>query len=355
MSQEEAKTKLINNLPYPIGLLYRNLCKSYLDYMDTGLKKSLPRELFSFGYSCSHLFALINLTQYLNQKENRCPSLNKQILKTFRTKKATRWGELLLSHLEYEEFNPFIEEFAFVKQKEVPPEILAPLFDGDPPSENYLGVFKHFLTISQETPEEKLEFYFELLGELLKEYHFLMDYFLIVPDRGFFWLCQGTQPKLTKLKTPLAPSKMLEGHLLLLSKSQEVLDLHPFMVMKKYEHENPELHFIDQEISSRIHYIGYGTNSLHLDNELGEGILSNYQKMVVSLKNYSLTTRVSVVPHFHSNQLEDLIQFYLQSFVGREEELRAIEHFIEMYEKGYGTLIGRSGVGKNGSFLQNLF
>jgi hypothetical protein len=154
-----------------------------------------------------------------------------------------------------------------------------------------------------------------------------------------------------KFKTSLTFSPDLEGHPLFLSKSQEYFDLHPFFLFSPKEKE-PELHFLHQEISSRVTYKGYGTHSFHMENELEDGILGSYQKVLISLRDFSLTTRVLASSNLWNTHLDAFIEFHLKNFVGRQEELRAIDHFIEQHEKGYGILLGASGVGKTALFCK---
>ena len=82
MGKDEFRYQIINEMPYPLGLLYRNLCQSYLLYEETQQQEAFRRDLFSFGYGFSHFLSLLNLKQYLAEDPLSSPNLNKQILQT---------------------------------------------------------------------------------------------------------------------------------------------------------------------------------------------------------------------------------------------------------------------------------
>ncbi|MEK7483736.1 MAG: ATP-binding protein, partial [Planctomycetota bacterium] len=347
MGKDEFRYQIINEMPYPLGLLYRNLCQSYLLYEETQQQEAFRRDLFSFGYGFSHFLSLLNLKQYLAEDPLSSPNLNKQILQTFRSKPAIRWQILLTQNLTKVGFRPFIQELKDILQKPVPMALIAPFQDDETLHEDCISILSYFFEIPNPLSSKKIKAYFQLAEFLLQEYSFLKEYYLVVPQEDHFWLCQGTQPKLTRMRTALQFDRHWEGHLFLVSKSQSYLNLHPFIVFKKHENQ-PELHFLHQEIASRVQYVGHGLKSLYLDNELAPGILSHYQKIVISLRNFSLTSRVQ---RFHKpSELPQrkFIQFHLNHFLEshRQKEFSALKKFLQDEIDGYAVIYGPSGIGK---------
>lgn len=353
MEADFLKQQLINELPYPLGLLVRNLYRNHLFLLETGQEEELRKSLYAFNYGLSHFLALLNLKQYLTEDPLRSSNLNKQVLQTFRGRHAVRWQVLLIQNLTKIGFHPFIQELKSVLQKPVPIELVAPFQEDETLNEDAISILTYFLEIPSSCSAMLLKDYFRLVEFILKEYSFLTEYHLIVPEQGSVWVCKGTLPKKTKMNFGIKWTPEMEGRVLLVSKTQQVLDLYPFVIFKKQD-DIPELHFLHQEVNNRVSYLGHGLQSLHLDNELETCILASYQRMVTDLRNFSLTTRVYRAFKPSEPPIKALSRQNLAQFIGRTTEIQSIKDFIQKQEKCYGLIFGPSGIGKT-ALLCKLF
>jgi hypothetical protein len=192
------KYQFINNLPYPLGLLYRNLCKSYIEYQEKGSALSWKEDLFALAYAFSHFLAVVHIKQYLSSPKNSFSSkiLNKQILQTFRSKEETKWHSLLAYLLQQEQFLPFIQEMPGLFKQKLPASLLKEE-QGFP--QNTLEILEYFLQLSP-TETDQIPHLMFLMDFFIETHAYLCDYFVLIPEKECFWHCQGTLPETDEIQ-----------------------------------------------------------------------------------------------------------------------------------------------------------
>lgn len=357
----ERRKNLVNNLPFPIGALYKNLL------IKTGLEEKVSYfEITKLSAALLKYLSAVAISDYMGYFEEKkwsSPEINRAILDYFITpneKNAHKTTKLILTGFKENDFMPVVPGFLRLLEK-CPPNSELPDFIKIRGS--LLDTFLFFFHLEDEMTSgrfflvepstEIVSGYFLLLEHILFQLYSIFNYPVFIPVRGLSfncWTIEGSSIRSQKIAFSGGEEFTDEYHLraILHLNEKKFMELHPFL----YLHDTSggkgtstgNLLFLHRASDAGYSYIDYHAGReipiSQLDNKLRPRIESFLKKLQAEAPMEKREKRQPLV------SFREFIEFHSRFFVGRKELIEEIDQHIKENNGIYALLTGKEGHGK---------